>query len=408
MKEKLFILAFLCYSTILYSQNWYLYSVPRQRQLHDITFQPNGKIVVVGGNPFNDSICFFGYSNSLGIQWSVAHDIFQGKMQKTVLFTSDLSGISAGLNGSFFKTNDGGLSWMIDDFGIDLNNRNTNCLFNGNVNEIFAVGGLDNQNGFILKSTDNGNFWQTMYEWTDNEINSGAYIGTNKIAVCGSNGFIRVTNDNGLTWLNPIIENPSFSTALKDLVFVNEQIGVCVGGKSDEDSIALILRTIDGGLNWNIVYQEINPCLNAIEKVTDNLLYAAGDNGIILKSEDAGVTWTKQVIDINPSHDIYAIDFLNEHVGGFSGKWGKVIIFNDGYYDNIENMELIEVSFFPNPTSGNVYFSEELSNIKIINMQGKIITIIPDKSKVVSFSDYSKGTYFIVSDNYKTIKINVK
>jgi photosystem II stability/assembly factor-like uncharacterized protein len=396
------------HSITIFAQDWQLYSAPRQRQLHDISFQSSQSIVVVGGHPYNDSITYMGYSNTSGDEWSFVIDSYPGKMQKSVVFTSWLSGISAGVNESLYKTSDGGQSWVADVYEIELNNRNTNVLFKAQPSTVFAAGGLDDVNGFILKSNDNGNLWQMVYQWTDNEVYSGTYISSNQIAVCGPNGFIQTSSDNGVSWSAPQIEDPQYTPILNEIIFIDEFIGYCVGGQVGEDSTSLILRTIDGGLNWSIVYNETSPCLNAVEKVTENILYAAGDYGIILKSEDGGLTWLKQDISVNPGQDIFAIDFFNEHIGGFSGRWGNVIIYYDGYYDYIPQILMPETSVYPNPASDIILCNDELLNASIIDINGRLIKSHKGKIKSINVSDFATGTYVIVSDNYKSIKIQVK
>jgi photosystem II stability/assembly factor-like uncharacterized protein len=396
------------HSITIFAQDWQLYSAPLQRQLHDISFQSSQSIVVVGGHPYNDSITYMGYSNTSGDEWSLVIDSYPGKMQKSVVFTSWLSGISAGVNESLYKTSDGGQSWVADVYEIELNNRNTNVLFKAQPSTVFAAGGLDDVNGFILKSNDNGNLWQMVYQWTDNEVYSGTYISSNQIAVCGPNGFIQTSSDNGVSWSAPQIEDPQYTPILNEIIFIDEFIGYCVGGQVGEDSTSLILRTIDGGLNWSIVYNETSPCLNAVEKVTENILYAAGDYGIILKSEDGGLTWLKQDISVNPGQDIFAIDFFNEHIGGFSGRWGNVIIYYDGYYDYIPQILMPETSVYPNPASDIILCNDELLNASIIDINGRLIKSHKGKIKSINVSDFATGTYVIVSDNYKSIKIQVK
>jgi photosystem II stability/assembly factor-like uncharacterized protein len=388
--------------------NWYLYSAPRQRQLHDISFQTRENLVVVGGHPFNDSITYMGHSINSGKEWSRVLDLYPGKMQKAVLFTSEMSGISVGVNESLYKTSNGGQTWVEDVFELELNNRNIYTIFKGNSSVVFAAGGLDSQNGFFLKSNDNGNLWEMIYQWDENEIYSGTINSENKLVVCGPNGFIQTSYNNGLSWDTPIIEESDYSPTYKDVIFINDTIAYCVGGKIGEDSSSIILRTIDGGDNWNIVYHETAPCLNAIEKVTDSVLYAAGDYGRILKSNDTGLTWINQEIDVNPGQDIFAIDFFNEHIGGFSGRWGNVIIYYDGYYDYIPQILMPETSVYPNPARDIIFCNDELLNASIIDINGRLIKSHKGKIKSINVSDFATGTYVIVSDNYKSIKIQVK
>ncbi len=395
-------------SPVIFAQNWFIYSTPRSRQLHDISFQTQTNIVVVGGHPFNDSITYTGFSNSSGKQWSLVLDLYPGKMQTSVLFTSVQSGISAGVNESLYKTANGGQTWTAYSYGISLNKRNTNSLFKATGSTIFSAGGINNQQGFILKSDNNGNTWQKLHEWSENEISDGAYVKPGYLSVCGPDGFLQYTTDNGINWTESVSEMPDFTPDLKAIIFINDSTGYCAGGKTGEDSVSLILRTTNCGINWSIIYNETGSCLNAIEKVTSDILYAAGDYGIILKSADAGLTWTKQDITVNPGQDIFAIDFYDEHLGGFSARWGNVLIYNDGYHNNIDGIFLPQTGFYPNPVSDILHFNDELSNVTVYDINGNEVKYYAGPHTEIDVSFINPGTYFIKSDNYRTFKVIIK
>jgi hypothetical protein len=49
-----------------------------------------------------------------------------------------------------------------------------------------------------------------------------------------------------------------------------------------------------------------------------------------------------------------------------------------------------------------------LLNASIIDINGRLIKSHKGKIKSINVSDFATGTYYIVSDNYKMIKIQVK
>jgi hypothetical protein len=67
-----------------------------------------------------------------------------------------------------------------------------------------------------------------------------------------------------------------------------------------------------------------------------------------------------------------------------------------------------ETSVYPNPASDIILCNDELLNATIIDINGRLIKSHRGKIKSINVSDLVAGTYYIVSDNYKMIKIQVK
>ena len=58
-----------------------------------------------------------------------------------------------------------------------------------------------------------------------------------------------------------------------------------------------------------------------------------------------------------------------------------------------------QISFYPNPATANLYFSEELSDLKITDMSGKQVFSIKGKTKNISVENLPKGNYLISGKN---------
>lgn len=113
--------------------------------------------------------------------------------------------------------------------------------------------------------------------------------GTNVIAVGEDGTIIKVNKDGGkagislmLLVLKPLLRN--------DVTFVNsdKQVGYIVGNNG------LILKTVDAGSNWSIInttYRQYN--LTSVDFFDVNNGVAVGTNGNILRTTDAGLTWIK-------------------------------------------------------------------------------------------------------------------
>jgi len=67
-----------------------------------------------------------------------------------------------------------------------------------------------------------------------------------------------------------------------------------------------------------------------------------------------------------------------------------------------------EILLFPNPAKDNLTFSEEVSNIKITDLSGKIVKQISNSEKSINISKLEKGTYIITAISKSGDLINKK
>ncbi len=332
-----------------FAQDWSVFYTPRFRLLRDVHVVNPEKIVVVGGNPFNDSITYMATTSNKGVDWFF-NDIFPGRQMNTLFFKNNNVGICAGDNQALYKTDNTGETWQLSSWGIALSNRDINKLFDGQYGSLYAAGGLDNINGFLLKSVDGGSTWQNIKEWPDNELRTAFSPIHNNIVVAGYSGFMQLSSDDGETWQDCVISEIGYVPEFTDIDFIDENIGFCTGGKRGIDSTSLILKTINGGNNWTIAYSTTGACLNDISMATSQIIYAVGDYGKVIKSIDAGETWNDEIIEGNPQVDYYSVEFLNPHIGAISGQWGYVMIFDDGE-TNLPEVQTIAASEIQNQSA---------------------------------------------------------
>jgi photosystem II stability/assembly factor-like uncharacterized protein len=115
----------------------------------------------------------------------------------------------------------------------------------------------------------------------------------------GANGLILKTQDEGLTW------SAQYAEGNPNLVAIHCQtsesfFAVATGGK--------ILRSADGGGTWALLYQGGDE-LKDISFVNEDVGFAVGDGGVILSTQDGGSTWVRKKLP-DPS-DLKKIIFLN-------------------------------------------------------------------------------------------------
>ncbi|WP_221392517.1 YCF48-related protein [Dyadobacter sp. NIV53] len=105
--------------------------------------------------------------------------------------------------------------------------------------------------------------------------------------VVGDNNLIVRTRDGGKSWKKLILPIRQ-SLSLKNVNFFDELNGIAVGSNETEGGVLL---TRDGGDTWNIV-QEGNIRPNIITLPDSSTGYILTDSKILIKTDDAGVSWT--------------------------------------------------------------------------------------------------------------------
>ena len=117
-----------------------------------------------------------------------------------------------------------------------------------------------------------------------------------------------------------IISTP-VSTRINKSFWLNKNVGFICGG--EKSSIGYIYKTIDGGNTWANGYSSATS-LYDILFVNDTVGYCCGENMVVLKTIDAGVTWQSFIKTSNYDDffngTLFGITNLNNRVWFFGGK----------------------------------------------------------------------------------------
>jgi photosystem II stability/assembly factor-like uncharacterized protein len=135
----------------------------------------------------------------------------------------------------------------------------------------------------------------------DATIRSIAAISEDRLAAVGDRGLILVSDDAGRTWQT--IPSPT-SVNLYDVQF-NGQMGWIVGGwigKHTGSSYCVVLQTLDGGNQWQLLSTEGLPRLTGLQLQGSRLIcwgdYSPQFGSSIFESLDGGLSWRSALTGI--------------------------------------------------------------------------------------------------------------
>lgn len=277
-----------------------------------------------------------------------------------IFFTGDSIGYSPG-----YKTFDGGLNWVKQDSAI---NR-----FPHIATDIWFT---NDSTGYIAGH----DYWGTIYK----------------------------TTNKGNSW-KPV-NIPSYIWEVYAVHFPTPNIGYASGlqllkGKKTD----VIIKTTDNGENWDTVATfpaQVKIILSSLRCTDNNICYAVGNRGIILKTTDGGKYWNYQPSGtLQNLNKIFFTDTKSGYIVGDSGTILKTI--NGGDIAGIKVPDIsISVKLYPNPfdISANLVIEGNIpwqATIKLNDLAGRQILQkrIEDKNKLIEREQLPAGMYFYTISN---------
>ncbi len=253
-------------------------------------------------------------TNDMGKTWS--EFTFDSLPPLSCIYVTD-SGIGFVAGGNrILKTIDSGLNWstvfMQDGWFI----QSLSYAFG---NKVLAV----DLTGKILASYNGGNNWLPRTGITSCQLYSVCSYSFDAPAIAvgytnsaeHQNGIILRTTDDGNTW-----DSIPFAGSIMPCSVVNGEYQgdfLTAGGNS-------ILRSTDGGISWNQVFYASDVILNAISITETGSGFAIGQNGTILKTTDNGANWLydNRIIE-DPLLSVHMQDVNRAFVTSFNPKTKK-------------------------------------------------------------------------------------
>jgi len=286
-----------------------------------------------------------------GESWDIQNS---GSMSilRDAFFINENEGWVVGNSHTILHTEDGGISWtqqnaptFLDLFSVSFINADTGWIFGTymtilrtfnrgqtwnlmstgspsadwltegtftDFNHGWAVGGeLYMSYGTIYKSIDGGQNWDTVLI-TSGYLQSISFPCTDTGYVCGSDGVFLKTTDGGQTW-NDVLTG--LTNSFRHLSFNNSMNGYAVSIQMQNN----VIHTFDGGMTW--IPLSVGPAFCGLQKISstnDTIAYLNGNNGLMMKTDDGGLSWNELCIGSHATfYDIFFHDQQNGWAAGF-------------------------------------------------------------------------------------------
>jgi photosystem II stability/assembly factor-like uncharacterized protein len=291
-----------------------------------------------------------------------------------------------------YRTTNQGLTWLINEDNIfeglwDI------CFIDNNRG--WAVG----DSGKIVYSSDGGESWYHQFTGITNHLRQVQFI-NEQVGYSAGGGYLLKTTNSGLVWDTVYYDQ---SMVFDKLQFINEDIGWVLNQYSSYNTI---LKTTDGGRSW-IGLGHYNQT-HDIYFISSTVGYRCGryvssfiGDGI-LKTTDGGITWNEQ-FSFHESSPLFLFGFYNTEIGWCVGP--KVILkTTNGGVSNIGE-EKFEYSLpishllkqnYPNPFNPSTKIKYEVSEISFIII--KVYDVLGNEIGTLVREEKPAGTYEVEFD----------
>lgn len=253
----------------------------------------------------------------------------------SIRFANQQEGWAAGVGGVIIHTADGGKTWAPQKSGTgkDL----LDLFFLDSLNG-WAVGEF----GTVIHTDNGGKTWSVQGEKEDKIFNSVFFTDKSTGWIVAEFGTILHTEDGGATWTPQECKALEPDTgpaggadwakplpALYGVYFENKELGWIAGMDG------VILKTADAGKTWTkAVSGTDKPLYSVVVKGSKG--WAVGNKGVYLMSSDGGATWQVKADAIKTKFWLRNVVFADELHGLIVGARGTIVLSDDaGMHWNI-------------------------------------------------------------------------
>lgn len=238
-----------------------------------------------------------------GDSWAITYETGLGPADvHFIQFINDLVGFASRGHSDLLKTVDGGNTW----YPVEAPGDRSNCLFSITDQRLY----VGTRYGHIYFSTDQGETWVKRPDnnkYSGNHFYALHFFDEFRGIATGGKGRILYTQDGGFSWDE---YSPTYWTIL-DLQFINSSLGfACTRNE--------VLRTDNEGDSWSVLFQNTDQDfnVNGIHFVNDQFGFLFGEDGIIQRTTNGGITWTNTSTPNLPRLDeLTEMFFLSDQFG---------------------------------------------------------------------------------------------
>ncbi|MEZ4689251.1 MAG: YCF48-related protein [Ignavibacteria bacterium] len=234
-------------------------------------------------------------------------------------------------------------------------------------------------------------------------MNSVCFVdGINGFAAGNFGTFVR-TSDGGTSWTEP---NESFADYyLYSVKFADQNTGWAVG-YDDNISTSYILKTTNGGTNWNRQYSNSNKPLHSVFFTDQNSGWAVGHTGTIISTTNSGANWISY--PSGTSANLESVFFVDNNTGWIAGQSGTILKTTNGgtnwnFNTSGTNYFLMSIFFIDSNTG---WFAGDGGIMRKTTNSGADWTFIPTNTTTSLLSTFftDSNTGWAVGGNGKIIK----
>ena len=241
-----------------------------------------------------------------------------------ISFSDTSIGVAVGFSGTILRTINGGTNWIIAQTGWMITYQAAQMVTSSlgyavGQNTIFQPFVSKTNNGW--QSWTSNNFYLNNHEGgltdvffaTDDKGFASAYVWTGEGAI--------VTNV-GSSWNVVHWDTDAFNA----VHFPTEDVGYAVGNNG------IVVKTIDGGATWTQLSTGYGMTLHDVFFTSETTGTIVGEVGAILRTNDGGATWDLQ--NSGSTITLRAVQFLDNNVGYVAGDQGVILYTNTGGYED--------------------------------------------------------------------------
>ena len=322
---------FLSLNSQIFPQDWIWQNpIPTNNSLYGIKFLNDSIAYCVGDGGFIMK------SSDAGLTWESINSSITYYLND-IFFIDEYNFVAVGNHATIIKSFDGGVTWQRIDSGLwEYFQTLTDVFFiDQNVGWISCV-------DHILKSTDSGNSWNTVFSFHGGiRFYSIHFFDLNNGILLGQGAALYSTSDGGINWE---FINTGYS-GFRAMFIHSPDESIVVGENG------LIIKTTDGGNTWEQKNSGTNNSLRAIDFKDETTGIVVGVDGTIVTTTDAGETWTNVSNQYEDFDNLYATSINTAGIVLSVGIRGELVRSTDdgftwnrirqGYLNNLNSIYML-------------------------------------------------------------------